>query len=102
MSSHDVKRQCKQVMLIGKRLGESYGRVLPPTALRAGLSALTDLVTVDVAGIMALYHLRNMSAGGLDPRAFQEGSEERMLLKLHHRFVGVRVGEGARGGARAC
>jgi hypothetical protein len=85
LSGHDLKRMCKQCGILARGFVNGFGGVLSDEPLRAGLARLADLITFDVVSIMAAYHLRTVERGRLDSGAFEDGSEEQMLLKLHRR-----------------
>ena len=84
------ERAGRQCGLLARGLADGFGRVLPERALRAGVARLADLVTLDVVSVMAAFHLRLAEAGGAPPDAFEDGSEEQMLLKLHRRTAELR------------
>jgi len=79
MGKH-VKKVVKRASVMVQRMQTHFGQVLPPTALQQALTDLVSMVTVDVLSLISAYHLR-----GQGVRAFQEGSEEAMLLRLHLR-----------------
>ncbi len=85
VNGHDLKRMCKQCGILARGFVNGFGGVLSDEPLRAGLARLADLITFDVVSIMAAYHLRTVERGRLDRGAFEDGSEEQMLLKLHRR-----------------
>jgi hypothetical protein len=90
ISGHDLKRMCKQCGILARGFVNGFGGVLSDEPLRAGLARLADLITFDVVSIMAAYHLRTVERGRLDSGAFEDGSEEQMLLKLHRRVNELR------------
>jgi len=84
MGKH-VKTVVKRATDMVQRLQTHFGQVLPPAALQRALTDLVSMVTVDVLSLISAYHLRGQGC-----RAFQEGSEEAMLLKLHLRANSLR------------
>jgi hypothetical protein len=90
VSGHDLKRMCKQCGILARGFVNGFGGVLSDEPLRAGLARLADLITFDVVSVMAAYHLRTVERGAVDSRAFEDGSEEQMLLKLHRRVNQLR------------
>jgi hypothetical protein len=85
VSALDLKRLCKQCGIFSRRFVDCFGGVLSVNILRAGLNRLVDLVALDVVSVMAAYHAQSIDKGGVSPSAFEDGSEEQMLLKLHRR-----------------
>jgi hypothetical protein len=79
MGKH-VKVVIKRSTVLVQRLHDKFAQVLPLGVMRRAVEELVSTVTVDVLSLIAAYHLRGQSSN-----AFQEGSEEAMLLKLHMR-----------------
>jgi len=79
MGKH-IKKVVKRSTVLVERLNDKFAHVLPPLSLQRAVEELVSMVTVDVLSLISNYHLRGQ---GFD--AFQEGSEEAMLLKLHLR-----------------
>lgn len=85
VSALDLKRLCKQCGLFARGFVDGFSGVLDAKVLRAGLIRLVDLVALDVISVMAAYHAQTVDKGGVGPSAFEDGSEEQTLLKLHRR-----------------
>ena len=90
VSALDLKRLCKQCGIFARSFVDGFGVVLAAEVLRSGLMRLADLVTLDVMSVMAAYHLQIAEKGGVGADAFEDGSEEQTLLKLHRRTCDLR------------
>jgi len=85
MEVKHLKKVCKRCEQMIVRLHENFAPVVPWESELSALEALIDLVTVDVLSAIAAYHVRGASRD-----AFEDGSVEAMLLKLHLRINSLR------------
>ncbi len=58
MGCKQLKRMTKRIHIMVGKLNEGFADVLPPGAMAACFTKLTDQLTVDIAGIIAAYHIR--------------------------------------------
>jgi len=79
MGKH-VKKVVKRAAGMLERLHLAFAHVISEAVLRGAVEQLVSMVTVDVLSLISAYHLRGQAFD-----AFQEASEEAMLLKLHLR-----------------
>jgi hypothetical protein len=58
MGCKQLKRITKRIHMMIGQLNEGFVHVLPPGAMGACFAKLVDMLTVDIAGIIAAYHIR--------------------------------------------
>ena len=87
LSCCDLKRLCKQCLLVAQGLHDGFLSLLPEPALSAGLERLAENLTLDVAAMMSEYQLHEaeLHDSQCGAVAFREGGDEDALLKLHRR-----------------